>query len=89
MCILVLTKGNGTLFDAASIQEEDIIKICVQLRHTPPIGVLQDSAVKSVMLFYSADEMQVVACGVIKVTILGKTPFKVRTSPSAATHVRA
>ena len=31
MCILVLTRGDGTLFDAASIQEKDIVKICVWL----------------------------------------------------------
>ena len=35
MCILVLTRGNGTPFDAASIQGEDIIEICVWLGHTP------------------------------------------------------
>ena len=40
-CILVLTRGDGTPFDAASIQEEDIIKICVWLGHTHPKGVLR------------------------------------------------
>ena len=29
MCILVLTRGNGTLFDASSVEEEDITKMCV------------------------------------------------------------
>ena len=89
MCILVLTSGNGTLFDAASIQEEDIIKICVWLGHTHPKGVLQYSAVKSVMLFHSIDKTLVTAHGVIKAMTLCKEAIKVRTSPPSATHVRA
>ena len=60
-CILVLTRGDGTLFDATSIEEEDIIKICVQLGHTPPEGVKRYSAMESVMLFHSADDMLVIA----------------------------
>ena len=49
MCILVLTRGDGTLSDAASIQEEDIVEICIQLGHTQPESVLCYSVVKSVM----------------------------------------
>ena len=79
MCVLVLTRGNGTPFDPASIQEEDIIVICIWLGHTHP----------EVMLFYSADEMLVMACGVIKVTTLHEESIKLRTSPPHATHVRA
>ena len=44
MCILVLTRGNGTPFNATSIQEEDIIEICVWLGHEPPkvcLGIWQ------------------------------------------------
>ena len=35
MCVLVLTRGDGTSFDAASIQEEDIIELCVEMGQTP------------------------------------------------------
>ena len=45
MCVLVLTRGDGTPFDAASIQEEDIVEICIWLEQTHPEGVLQYSAV--------------------------------------------
>ena len=89
MCILALTTGDGTLFDAASIQEEDIIKICVQLGHTHPKGVLWYSVVKSVMLFHSMDKMQVVAHGVIKAMTLHEEPIMFRASPPPASHVRA
>ena len=58
-CILVPTRGDGTPFDATSIQEVDIVKICVQLGCTHPKGVLRYSTMESVMLFHSADEMVV------------------------------
>ena len=75
MCILVLNRDNGTPFDATSIQEEDI-KICIWLGHTHPEGVLQYSAVESVVLFHSMDEILVTACGVIKVTTLCEESIK-------------
>ena len=59
MCILVLIRGDGTLFHATYIQEEDIIEICVQLGHTHPEGVLRYLAMESVVLFHSVDDMLV------------------------------
>ena len=82
MCILVLTRDDGTLFDVTSIEEKDIMEICICLGHTHPESVLQYSAVKLVMLFHSADEMQVLVT-------LCKEPIKDRASPPSATHVRA
>ena len=37
-CIYVLTtaRGDGTPFDADSLLEEDIIKLCVGIRHVHP-----------------------------------------------------
>ena len=60
-CILVLTRGDGTPFDEASIQEKDIIEICVHLGHTHPKGVLRYLAMESAMLLHSADNMLVMA----------------------------
>ena len=81
MCVLVLTRGDGTLFDAASIQQEDVIEICVQLEQTHPKGVLQYSAVELVILFHPMDEMLVAVCGVIKATALHEEPIRLTTSP--------
>ena len=39
MCVLILTRGDGTPFDATSIQEEDIIELCVEMGQTHPKGV--------------------------------------------------
>ena len=89
MYVLVLTRGNGTPFNAASIQEEDIIGICIQLGNTNPEGVLQYSAVELVMLFHSTDEMLVAAHGVIKAMTLHEESIKLRMPPPSATHVRA
>ena len=88
MCVLVLTWGDGTPFDAASMQE-DIIEICIQLGQTHPEGVLLYSAVEWVILFHSTDEMLVTACGVIKAMALYEEPIRLRMSPPSATHVRA
>ena len=51
MCILILTKRDGTLFDVTSVLEEDIIEICIRLGHTHPLGVLYYSVTESIILF--------------------------------------
>ena len=57
ICVLILTKRDGTLFDVTSVLEEDIIKICIWLGHTHPMGVLCYSAMESIMLFQMEDYM--------------------------------
>ena len=89
MSLFLLTKGDGTPFDASSILEEDIIEICIQFGHTHPEDVLWYSAIESVMLFHTMDKLQIVACGVVKASMLCDEAIKVRTSPASATHVRA
>ena len=84
----ILTRGDGTPFNASSILEEDVVEICIQLGHTHPKGVLWYSAIKSVMLFHTADKLQVTACGVVKASSLHKEAIRVWTSPPSATHVR-
>ena len=88
MCVLVLTRDDGTPFDASSIQEEDIIEICIRLGQTHPKGVVQSSVVKSVMLFHSVDEMLVAVHGVIKAMAFHDEPIRLRMSPPSATHAR-
>ena len=40
ICILVATQGNGTLFPHNSIQEEDLVAVCIALRQTHMESVL-------------------------------------------------
>ena len=89
MCVLVLTRGDGTPFGATSIQEKDIIELCIQLDQTHTQDVLQYSVVELVILFHSTDEMLVMVHGVIRATALCKEPITLRMSPPSATHVRA
>ena len=88
VCVLVLTRGDGTLFTAASIQEEDIM-ICIELEQTHPKGVLQYSAVELVILFHSMDEMLVMVHGVIKAMAFHDEPITLAMSAPSGAHVRA
>ena len=51
MYILVIARGDGIPFHATSIQEEDIIELCVKVGQTHPIGVIWLSAMESVILY--------------------------------------
>ena len=57
MCIFIVMRKDGILFDATSVLEEDILEICVTLGHAYPLGVLWYSAKESVALFYMTEEM--------------------------------
>ena len=76
MCVLVLTSGDGTPFNVASIQEEDIIELCVERGQTHPKGVLWYLVTESVVLFHSANKMLVTVCGVTKTMALHKEPIR-------------
>ena len=89
MCMFILTRGDGTPFDAYSILEEGIIEICIWLGHTHPEGVLWYSTIESVMLFHTADKLQIMVHGVVKALTLHDKAIRVRTSPPSATHMRA
>ena len=56
MCVLVLTRGNESQFDATSIQEENIIQLCIEMGQTHPEGVLQFLVTESVVMFHSSNE---------------------------------
>ena len=57
LCLLSITKGDGTPMDASSILEEDIVGICVKKSHTCPLGVLWYSAAESVILFGTTEDL--------------------------------
>ena len=90
MCVITLAKRDGTLFNVTSIQEEDIVEICVWLGHTHPLGVLCYTATESIILFCSTNDMQLATHRAIKATELHKETIVIRaTAPSAYTTVRA
>ena len=81
MCVLELTRGDGTPFNVPSILEEDIIKLYVEIRQTHPKGVLWFSVTESAVLFYSDNEMLAMVCRVTKATVLCKESIRLCTSP--------
>ena len=88
MCVLVLTRGCGTPFNAASIQEEDITELCVEMEQTHPKGVLWFLVTELVVLFCSGDKMLVTACGVMKAMVLQEEPIRLHTTTPSTTHLR-
>ena len=78
MCLFILTRKDGTPFDVTSVTEEDIIKICMGLGHTHPMGVLCYSAMELVALFLFASDMQCTACGDVKTIVLHHDEVQVR-----------
>ena len=84
-----LDKKDGTPFNVTSILEEDIVKICIQLGHIHPMGILCYSVTKSIILFQSADKTQHITCGAIKVMVLCEKTIAIRASPPSMTHMRA
>ena len=58
ICKFIVTRKDGTPVSVTSVSEEDIIEICVTLGHTHPLGVLRYSAMESVALFHTTEEMQ-------------------------------
>ena len=61
MCVLTITRGDGTLFDANSLWEEDIVELCVSMGQAHPKGVLQLLETESVVAFQSSEEMLAIA----------------------------
>ena len=66
MCLFVITWKDGTPFDATSVTEENIIKMCIKFGHTHPLGVLHYSMMELVTLFCSTEEVQCTTHGAIK-----------------------
>ena len=87
LCLLSITRGDGTPMDASSILEEDIVVICVQKSHTYPLGVLQYLAVESVILFGTMEELNRVSCNLTNVTVLHDEAVMVWTMAPLEAHV--
>ena len=65
MHVYIVTRKDGTPFNATSVTEEDIMEICMMWGHTHPLGVLWYLAMESVALFCMTEEMQQASCGAV------------------------
>ena len=87
LCLLSITRGDGTPMDASSISEDDIVGICVQKSHTCPLGVLRYSAVESVILFGTMEDLNQVSRTLMYVMELHDEAITVRTMAPLEAHV--
>ena len=87
ICLVSLTRRDGTLMDASSVTEEDIIEICITMGHIHPLGVLCYSTTELVVLFHSTDELQCTTCRIMKamelrgeaITVMAMAPSEAHT----------
>ena len=89
MCVLAIARGDGTPLDATSIQEDDIVELCVEVGQAHPEGVLQSLVTESIIVFRSSEEMLAIACMVTKATAWQEEPIDLHTSPPSTTNLRA
>ena len=88
MCVLVLARSNDTPYNTASIQEEDIVELCVEVGQMHPKGVLQFSVTELVILFHCSNK-----CSLWHVEpkpwLCMKNQLRLHTSPPSTAHLRA
>ena len=88
MCVLPITRGDGILFDATSIQEEGIVELCVKVGQVHPKGMLQLLVTELIILFCSSEEMLATAHMVTKAMAWCEEPIKLCTSLPSTAHLR-
>ena len=71
LLVVSIAKRDGTLLDASSISEEDIVELCIGRAHTHPLGVLRYSAADSVVFLSSATDVNCTQCALLDVTEFG------------------
>ena len=89
LCLISIARRDGTLMDASSISEEDIIEICIKKGHTHPLGVLCYLATESVILFCTTDELKCATCGIIEIMEFLGEAITVRAMAPLEAHVTA
>ena len=89
LCLVSLTRRDGTLMDASSVSEEDIIEICITKGYTNPLGVLCYSTMELVVLFSSTDELQCTTHRIVKVMELQGEAITVKAMAPSEAHIRA
>ena len=67
LCLISITRREGTPVDASSISEEDIVKICVKKGHTHPLGVVHYLATESIVLFSTMEDLNHASHGLVEV----------------------
>ena len=62
LLLVTIARGDGTPLDASFISEEDIIEICIRQAHIHLLGVLQYSAMESVVFLQNIKDLNRILC---------------------------
>ena len=89
LCLISMTRGDGTPMDASSISEEDIMEICMKKSHTWPLGVLCYLATESIILFSTAEDLKHVSHSLGDVMELQNDAIMVTTLAPTEAHMAA
>ena len=89
LCMVSITRRDGTLMDASSISEEDIIEVCVKQGCTHPLGVLFYSPAESVVFFLTVDNLKCASCDITGETELHDEAITVRAMAPTEAHISA
>ena len=73
--------------DASSISEEDIVEICMKKGHTCPLDVLCYSAMESIILFSTVEDLKCVSHGLVDVMELQNDAIIVMTLAPMEAHM--
>ena len=86
LCLISITKTDGTPMDASSISEEDIVEICMKKGHTHPLGMLCYLAMESIVLFSTTEDLKCASHGLVDVTELQNDAITVVTWAPVEAH---
>ena len=89
LLVVSITKRDGTLLDASSISEEDIVELCVRRAHTHPLGVLWYSMEDSVILFSNVADVNSTQRVLPDVTEFHNEAVMTQTMAPAQAHITA
>ena len=89
ICVLTITRDDGTPFDTDSLWKEDILELCINLGQAHPKGMLWLLAMELVVTFQSSEDMLATVCLVMMATVWHDVPIKLHTCPPTAIHIRA
>ena len=87
MCVLIVARGDGTLFDADSLLEEGIGELCIGMGQVHPDGVLWLMAVELVVAFQSSREMLAAVCLITMATVWHDDPVRLCTWPPTTAQI--
>ena len=87
LCLISITRRDGTPMDASSISEEDIVEICLKKGHTHPLGVLCYLAMESVILFSATEDLKRASHGLVGMMELQNDAITVVTLAPTEAHI--